>query len=183
MIREKILIENFNIYSDYLLPILKKSCPQSEFGMHGLCTHTQAVVFRGIDYALYCKENPLPVVFACAFHDIARIDNSSDPEHGHRAVPIAAKIMEQLPKEYQITDSEKKAVLYAIENHTNGMYAKEYISGCLWDADRTRLSWLFGFQRKFFYSDYAANVASTPAQIYLEYQKKIFPHLKWDKTY
>ena len=183
MTKEQILIKNFNIYSDYLLPILSKSCHQPDFGMHGLRTHTQSVVFRGIDYALYLNQNPLPVVFACAFHDIARTNNGNDPEHGRRAVPIASEIMKNLPKKYQITDSEKSAILYAIENHTDGMYAPEYISGCLWDADRTRMSWYSGFQRKFFYSDYAANIAANPAHHYLEYQRKIFPYLKWDKSY
>ena len=41
-------------------------------------------------------------------------------------------------------------ILYAVENHTIGRIAPDGVSACLWDADRIRLSWEYGFRPEFF---------------------------------
>ena len=87
----------FEIYDKELKPLIIETAPQSLEGEHGLNTHTSAVVVRGIDYAIHLGRDPLPVVFACAFHDIARTHDGLDMEHGQNAVPMAMKIMNNFP--------------------------------------------------------------------------------------
>ncbi len=171
--------KNFDKYLKQIYPLVKKVCTQEIDGMHGLNTHTAAVVFRGIDYALSLKENPWPVILACAFHDIARTNDDFDIKHGKKAVPLANEIMQHL----NINKRIKESIKYAIINHTTGIVAPDYISACLWDADRTRLSWEFEYKPNYFNTLRARQVASSDYEKYIKFQQKCFPDLIWDKTY
>lgn len=171
----------FNFYMQKILPLVKQYATQNPNGCHALDKHTSAVVFRGIDYALSLNENPLPVVFAGAFHDMARTHDGFDCEHGKNAVPYAKKIM-QLFSDI-LNPTQQSNIIYAIENHTTGTNAIDYVSKCLWDADRTRLSWIYGFESKFFNTERAKYVASHPYCDYIKFQKKCFPELFWSYEY
>jgi len=127
------------------------------------------VVFRGIDFALALGKNPKPVVIACAFHDIARTTDGPDMMHAENAVPIAEKIMaNNLP----VPQLYKDAIIYAVQNHTIGKVAPDYVSACLWDADRTRLAWECGFDPVFFATDRAKQIASGDAEKYLQFMNQ-----------
>ena len=170
----------FDFYLKDLKPLVAKTGLQQPSGMHGLDTHTNAVVFRGIDYALHMRQDPIPVVFACAFHDMARTDDENDNEHGKKAVPMAIKIMKLFPC---LSDKNIRfSILYAILNHTNGETARDYISACLWDADRTRMAWHYGFDEKFFNTARGKYVAQHWKK-YLEFQRFCFPKINWSKQY
>lgn len=170
----------FNFYNQKLKPLIGNVCVQQMDGMHGLNTHTNSVVFRGIDYALHLACNPIPVVFACAFHDMARTNDDFDIEHGRAAVPMAMKIMKEFPD--LLSKDTRISILSAVMNHTTGEIAHDYISACLWDADRTRMAWNYGFEEKFFNTQRGKYVAQH-FQKYLEYQKKYFPMFNWSKQY
>lgn len=171
----------FNFYTQNVLPHVEKYATQNPNGCHALDKHTTSVVFRGIDYALSLNKNPLPVVFAGAFHDMARTNDGFDTEHGKRAVPYAEKIMLQFTN---ILDAHAQSnIIYAIENHTTGTIAPDYVSACLWDADRTRMSWAYGFNSKFFNTARAKYVASHSATDYVNFQRKCFPNLFWSREY
>ena len=71
-----------------------------------------------------------------------------------------------------LSKKEKIAVLQAIAFHTDGEKADNYISACLWDADRTRIAWVMGYQEKYFQTQRAKVVASSNYQDYLQYQAK-----------
>ena len=142
---------------------------QKEDGWQGLTSHSRGVVFRSIDYALSLNQNPLPVIFAAALHDIAKRTNS-ELGHEQKALPIAKKIMFFYPD--VLSKENKKSILTAIANHTDGKKPFDYISACLWDADRTRVAWVLGYQEEYFYTDRAKQVASAPAEDYLNYQAK-----------
>ena len=171
----------FNFYMDKVLPFVKQYTTQNPDGCHALDKHTSAVVFRGIDYALHLNTNPVPVVFACAFHDMARTNDGMDFNHGRDAVPDAKKIMTEFST--MLNAQQQKNIIYAIENHTTGMVAPNYVSACLWDADRTRMSWEYGFNPKFFNTARAKYVASHPAADYIKFQKQLFPNLFWSREY
>lgn len=171
----------FNFYDTELKPIVQQYSLQTPDGMHGLNTHTNAVVFRGIDYAIHMGVEPLPVVFACAFHDMARINDGPDTEHGKNGVALGMRVMKQFPDLFD--KDTKMAIWSAVLNHTSGVHAPDYISACLWDADRTRLAWKYGFDEKFFNTPRGAHVASSHYRKYIEFQKQHFPHYQWDKTY
>ena len=170
----------FNFYENELKPSMAGFVLQPLDGMHGLNTHTSAVVLRGIDYALHIGRDPMPVVFACAFHDISRINDNWDTEHGRNAIPNAIKIMKKFP---DLFDKDTRLSIYsAIMNHTTGAAAPDYISACLWDADRTRLSWKYGFEEKFFNTQRGKYVAQH-YKSFLEFQAHYFPQLKNSKEY
>ena len=157
----------FGFYENKVLPEVAKLAIQKPEGFHGLYTHTDAVVFRGIDYALALKKDPVPVIFACACHDAAKDTNAYNEYHGKDALPIARQVMAKFSG--LLDENTQKAILYAIENHTTGMQAPDYISACLWDADRTRLSWIRGYQEGFFSTDYAKKIAAGRARDYVLY--------------
>lgn len=161
----------FDFYQEKVLPEVKKLATQAEKGYHGLDTHTDAVVFRAIDYALELGENPIPVLFAAACHDMARTNDNYDTEHGPRAVPLAKKVMAKFKN--MLTEEEKFSVLYAIKNHTIGTQTNDYVAACLWDADRTRLAWEWGYFEHYFNTAYAKEKASGDSRKYIAWQNEV----------
>ena len=178
------MCEYFNFYQEHVLPRVQAYSTQNPNGCHALQTHTSAVVFRGIDYALALGENPVPVIFAGAFHDMARKNDDFDIAHGVNAVSPAQKIMKHFPISIaNLSPEDKKRIIYAIINHTIGTKAPDYVSACLWDADRTRMSWVYGYESKHFNTLRAKYVASHPSKEYTDFQKLCFPNLFWSYEY
>ena len=171
--------EYFDFYQKKVLPYVEKYATQKKDGHHGLYTHTDAVVFRAIDYALELGKNPMPVIFAAACHDMAKPHDCYDEEHGEKALPFVRKIMNRFSK--RLTDTEKETVLTAIRNHTTGMQTSDYICACLWDADRTRLAWERGYHEKYFNTPYAKKVASGSAVEYIKWQNKVLGRTNKDR--
>lgn len=169
----------FDFYQKKVLPVVKKYATQPLKGYHGLEEHTDAVVFRAIDYALELGKNPMPALFAAACHDMARVNDLPDAEHGARAVPLAKKVMAKFPK--KLTEEEKFSVLYAIKNHTEGTQTNDYVSACLWDADRTRLAWEWGYHEHYFNTAYAKKKASGNARQYIARQNRILGRTNKDR--
>lgn len=169
--KENQIREYFSFFQKRVLPVIEKYATQKKEGYHGLHTHTDAVVFRAIDYALELGENPMPVLFAAACHDMARTHDFQDVTHGENAVPLAKKVMAQFPD--VLTKTEQSSVLEAIKNHTIGEVANDYISACLWDADRTRLAWERGYHERFFNTKYAKKIASGSPITYISWQNEI----------
>ena len=163
------LIELFSFYEKNVLPVIlaEPTVLQKNFGYHGLLTHTRSVVFRGIDYCLSLSQNSIPVILACAFHDLAKDFDGYDVSHGMNAIPIAKNIIAKLNLELSV--EEKELIFDAMKNHTTGMNAQNYVSGCLWDADRTRLSWQYGYDEMYYYSSRAKQVASGDPHVYVNY--------------
>lgn len=170
--------EYFDYYEKDVIPVIKRclKVTQSDFWFHGFFTHTDSVVFRGIYYALYLNENPVPVIFACAFHDLARTDDEYNEIHWERAVPIAEEIMENFSD--VLSEDQKKSVIYAVKNHTvwlkapDYIQARDYISACLWDADRTRLWWMYWYDENLMSTDEAKRIASWNAEEFLKFQNE-----------
>ncbi len=163
-----LISKTFDWYLLDIMPLVEQNAIQQKYGYHGLYTHTAAVVFRGIDYALATNKNARNVALACAFHDMARVTDGDDVEHGKNAMPIAQKIMNTIGS---IDKKTQSSILYAIENHSFNKVAPDYISACLWDADRTRLAWDMGYNRGFFVTQRAQTVASGNADEYLAFMK------------
>ena len=154
-----------------VMPKVKKITNQKDFGYHGL-THTEHVILFGIDYALNQKTNPIPVILACALHDCARTHDAWDDLHGKNCEPIARKFLTDY--HFDLTETEKEEIVDAITWHTHGRRAKNNISACLWDADRTRLSWERGYNSVFFSTLRGKEIASLePDEVLLYYQHQI----------
>ena len=177
--KENQIREYFDFYQKKVLPYVEKYATQRLDGYHGLHTHTDAVVFRAIDYALELGKNPMPILFAAACHDMAKTHDGYDETHGEKALPLARKVMNRFPK--RLTETEKETVLTAIRNHTTGMQTSDYICACLWDADRTRLAWERGYHEKYFNTPYAKKVASDNPQKYIAWQNKVLGRTNKDR--
>ena len=113
----------FDFYEQQVIPAIKSNdkVTQTDFWLHWLYTHTDSVVFRWIYYALCLREDPLPVIFACAFHDLARTDDIYNEIHWKNAVPIVKEIMKAFSD--ILSDDWQRSIIYAVENHTTVKYA------------------------------------------------------------
>lgn len=152
-------LENRRIYTQFFENFMREVRPyslQKNDSYHGFYSHTKQVGLFALDYALSLKENPVPVLIASAFHDCARLDDSYNETHALQAVPIARQFLSSLPLDKEI--SEK--IMQSVAQHTTGKKAKNYIEACLWDADRTRLSWEREYDPRFFNTEKGNQIAS-----------------------
>lgn len=175
----------FSFYKNEILPVILTNphVTQQKEWYHGLYTHTQNVVFRGICYAISLWKDPIPVVFACACHDLARKNNAYDTEHWKNAVPIAKEIMNN--EKFSLTEEEKNQIIDAIANHTEWKQTSNYVSACLRDADRTRLSWERWYREDFFNTEQWKKIASWKRADFLKFQNLCIDlgwNIKWSTT-
>ena len=144
------------LYFNQILPQITEITTQSKYGYHGL-SHTNQVALFGIDLAYSINQDILPVILAAGLHDCARTNDEWCTEHGPRAVLVGRDF---LSKNYKnLSESTIRQILYAVENHTVGRVAPDGVSACLWDADRIRLSWEYGFRPEFFNTARGHNIA------------------------
>ena len=184
------LRELFEFYENDIIPVLRSfpEITQSDYGLHWFYTHTDSVVFRWIYYSLCLNEDPIPVIFACACHDIARTDDEYNEIHWERAVPIVKKLVDKFSD--ILTDGQKESIVYAVKNHTTWMSlpdyipAPDYISACTWDADRTRAWWILGYKEEFMSTDEWKCITSWNPRDFLEFQneclwRELFEDREW----
>ena len=162
----------FKFYEKEVLTKIKTipEVTQKDYWYHWLLTHTEWVVFRWIFFSVYMNKNPYPVIFACAWHDLARVSDWHDTMHWRNAVPIVSKLMDMFDN--LLTEKEKEQVKDAIANHTGWEKAPDYISACLWDADRCRLAREWVFQERFFNTEIWKQIASHNAKDFLKFQNE-----------
>ena len=145
------------VFEHKIIPAIIPVSNQPRYGYHGI-SHTEQVGLFALDYALTLRKNPLPVLWAAGLHDYARTNDAYDETNGPRCVPLARKFLKAY--EDQLTPTEIQQILYAVEHHTTGRQAPDYVAACLWDADRTRLSWERGYQADYFTTARAKEVAA-----------------------
>jgi len=160
----------FSFYKNEILPLILENpkVTQQKEWYHWLYTHTQNVVFRGICYAVSMGKDPIPVVFACACHDLARTNDVYNEEHWPNAVPIVLDIISN--EKFNLSDEQKKRIIEAVRDHTIWRKASNYVSACLRDADRTRLSWEHGYNEKFFNTEQWKIISSWNREKFLKFQ-------------
>ena len=135
------------MFFEQILPQISQITTQSRFGYHGL-SHTIQVAMYGIDLATHINQDATPVMLAAGLHDCARTNDKWCTEHGPKAAIVGkdflAKHWSHLP------EKTVQQILSAVHNHTTGRVAPDNVSACLWDADRIRLSWEYGYAPHFF---------------------------------
>lgn len=161
----------FSFYENEVLPLIlnNQKVTQKKEWYHELCTHTKNVVFRGICYAVSLWKDPVPVIFACACHDVARTHDDDDFEHWKNAIPIVTELINN--DNFNLSENEKVQIIEAVRDHS--LYcvkATNYISACLWDADRTRLSWECGYYEKHFNTELWKIVSSWSSEDFFKFQ-------------
>ena len=168
----------FLFYKNEVLPLIldnPKVTQQKEW-YHWLYTHTENVVFRGICYAVSLWEDPIPVVFACACHDLARVHNWYDEKHWPNAVPVTTEIINN--EKFNLTEEQKQQIIEAVRDHTTWKWgeAPNYISACLWDADRTRLSRDRGYIESCYNTEMWKKIWSWSREDFTEFQNLCLNH-------
>lgn len=168
----------FSFYKKEVLPLIinNQTVTQEKEWYHWLYTHTQNVVFRWISYAVSLWKDPIPVIFACACHDLARKNDNRDTEHWKNAVPIAQEIMNN--EKFILTEEQKNQIIDAIANHTEWKEASNYIAACLRDADRTRLSWDRKYNEKYFNTEQWKKIASWKREDFIKFQN-LCVNIEW----
>ena len=77
-----------------------------------------------------------------------------------------------------LTLKQKESIIYAVKNHTvwlkapDYVQARDYVSACLWDADRTRLWWIYWYEASLMSTDEAKKIASWDINEFLEFQNE-----------
>lgn len=152
-----IRIKYTKLFFDDVLPKIEQVTNQSRYGYHGL-SHTIQVAMFAIDIAQHINQDPLPAILAAALHDCARTNDAWCVNHGPDAVPVGQKF---LSKHYpQLSKSDTEQILDAVAKHTIGQNAPNGVSACLWDGDRIRLSWEYGYKPDFFSTMRGREIAS-----------------------
>ncbi len=152
-----------------VMPAIREVSNQPVWGWHGL-EHTEQVVLFAIDYAIHEKVNPIPVILAAALHDCAREDDTYNELHGPLCVPLAQKFVER-NFAHLLSEEDKINIYNAILHHTDGKggQAPSAVAACLWDADRTRLSWIRGYNESYFSTSRGKELASMPRVMQRKY--------------
>lgn len=124
--------------------------------IHGT-DHWARVASVGMELAAETPEADALVVllFAC-LHDVARVSDGDDPEHGARAAFLVRTLA--LP----ITEQQLELLAYALEHHTGGETTADPTIGVCWDADRLDLTRLGMSVDPRFLSTQAARDLATP---------------------
>jgi uncharacterized protein len=90
----------------------------------------------GIFLGMESKADAVVVSAFAAFHDMCRMNDGFDPEHGRRA----AERVKSLSRELRICDAaQARALAQACEGHSAGRTTDDPTIGTCWDADRLDL--------------------------------------------
>lgn len=150
---------------DAILTFISSNADVWTHGIHGL-DHWQRVEKIGEFLAAHSEADPEVLRLFAYTHDLGRIADSGDEEHGHRS----AKIVEELYNRGVIKLSEKQyqQLICACFNHTTTLFISDDITikACL-DSDRLDL--------------WRAGITPDPQYLYTEIAKK--PEtIAWSKT-
>lgn len=145
------------MFFDTILPQIQEITTQSRYGYHGI-SHTIQVALFGIDLAQHINQDAIPVMLAAGLHDCARTNDAWCVEHGPHAAIVGREFLAK--KWPQLPQKTVQQIIYAVENHTTGDNAPDGISACLWDGDRIRLSWEYGYAPRFFSTQRGREIAS-----------------------
>ena len=109
------------------------SAPQGS--IHGP-SHWRRVGRLGMRIAGEEGGDPLVVALFAACHDIARVHDGIDNEHGPNAVE---RMRAELPGDLGLTGRQLDLLYQAIDRHTEGETTRDPTVGACWDADRLDL--------------------------------------------
>jgi uncharacterized protein len=123
------------IITDELLSYLKQNYQLDWYGLHGF-NHWIRVRENGLRLASLNGANTKVVELFAFTHDICRISDRSDPQHGPRASKF---IRSHLINRLDLTPLELDILCEACETHTGGIRHKDLTVKTCWDADRLDL--------------------------------------------
>ena len=104
-------------------------------GIHG-APHWSRVRHNGLMLAELTGANYRVVEYFAFIHDLGRLNDNHDPEHGYRAALIAEKIAGDV---IEVSQVELALLMEACQGHSDGHQVADVTVMTCWDADRLDL--------------------------------------------
>jgi uncharacterized protein len=118
-----------------LLVALRNTYALDWNGIHGV-SHWQRVRDNGLRVGAATGADPVIVELFAFIHDIKRLNDGSDPQHGRRAAEWARSEGREL---IDLGDGAFEQLAYACEHHTHVKTHRNITICTCWDADRLDL--------------------------------------------
>jgi len=136
--------------------------------IHGTA-HWGRVERHGVRLAEESGGDLLVVRLFAVFHDVCRLSDSIDDQHGARGAELAAHWRDCY---FALSDAQFSALHYACTWHTAGQVSDDPTIGACWDADRLDL-WRAGLtpKEKYMSTEYGRMLVRT-GQVGLQYTPK-----------
>lgn len=123
------------VLSELLWEAIRREYALSWDGLHGY-SHWVRVWENGMRLATQNEADPAVVTHFAFLHDVKRLTDGRDWEHGDRAAHYIAS----LPDELLNLDAEQRTLLcHACARHTHGLTEGDITVCTCWDADRLDL--------------------------------------------
>ena len=120
-----------------LMDYIKQTYSLHWEGIHGF-SHWVRVYENGMRLAQQNGANQAVVTLFAFTHDIARLNDGGDHEHGPRA---ARRIRSELQGKFiQLPEGELDLLTQAVEQHTRGLMVADLTVQTCWDSDRLDLA-------------------------------------------
>jgi len=131
-LKQGILPENSLLVKE-IEPLLGKAFPLPDFLYHGR-SHNQRVVLFSEILAYEYGADAFFTCIAAYCHDLGRINDGTDPDHGQRSWQICKHYLQDIlpPPQFNLAQ-------IAIENHSDGTVSSDPLIASIWDADRIDL--------------------------------------------
>lgn len=104
-------------------------------GIHGI-SHWQRVRENGLRLAAMNGADTVVIELFAFIHDVMRLNDGHDPQHGQRAADFARTLRGTL---IHLRDGRFEQLAYACAYHTAGLVDAELTVRTCWDADRLDL--------------------------------------------
>ncbi len=117
------------------LDFLKAECTLSWEGVHGF-RHWQRVRNNGLRLANFTGASIEIVELFSVLHDLKRLNDDYDPDHGKRAAEFIRTIQ---GNRIFLAEDDLEMLCYACEFHTAGLTEADFTVQTCWDADRLDL--------------------------------------------
>jgi HD superfamily phosphohydrolase YqeK len=114
-------------------PALRGALPLPDIQDHG-ASHIRRVCLYAEILAYEYGADPLAAVVAGYCHDVGRLRDGKDPEHGRRGWEMSRETLNR-----QFPHLVSCDLQFAIEHHTAGWTSDIPLIAALWDADRIDL--------------------------------------------
>ncbi|MBN2047740.1 MAG: hypothetical protein JW750_07860 [Anaerolineaceae bacterium] len=107
-----------------------------DFGTHGI-RHWERVYINGQTLAEMNGANRTVVSYFAILHDICRLDEWSDPQHGVRASYLIRETLQ--PKFLRLPEDDLELLCTACALHVDGLMDGDLTVRTCWDSDRLDL--------------------------------------------
>lgn len=127
---------NQRIDKQRLLNYLREQFQLNWMGNHGI-RHWARVRYNGLVIARHNQASVHVVELFAFFHDACRWSEYRDPQHGVRGAELAGQLRGRF---FDATDAEMSLLIWACNEHSNGLLDADITVQTCFDADRLDLA-------------------------------------------